>query len=532
VKQYGVWIGAAAVLAGVSLHVPDYLMAAPDHFMMSGMAMGTPMTFGMALILGGLALAGWSLLATGRTQRAAAAADHRTTVGAADRFAAIDGARLSRAHVVLALVLTIGLVVDTMKPATLGFVVPGVRHEYGLTTAQAATLPLIALTGTVTGSLLWGYVSDLVGRRSTIIFSALLYIGTSICGFMPSFGWNLVMCFIMGMSAGGMLPTVYALMSESVPSRYRGWLLVLQSGLGATLGYLVASGAAAVLAPTLSWRFLWVLGAPTGLLLLILCRWIPESPRFLLSVGRPAEAERVMRRYGITLVSAVAGDRTAALPAAKPATRSFFGKVGGLLIPEYRWRTVAVLLYGLGWGLVNWGFVTFLPTFLSGTGMESSAPSILFTASLLTVPATGLAALLYARWSSRRAIISYAIGTVVVLSAFVFFRPENWDSAVPLVALLTILLIGAGGMIAMLSPYAAEIYPTALRGTGSGLVAAASKAGGLGGPLLVASAPSLSTLAVAGAIPVALAAAAIWRTGIETAAKPLVEVTEPVAAVD
>ncbi|GAA1655644.1 MFS transporter [Fodinicola feengrottensis] len=531
-KRYGVWIGAVAILAGVSLHVPDYVMAAPDHFMMAGMAMGTPMTFGMALIIGGLALAGWSLLATGKAKRALAAKARRTTPGAADQFAAIDGARLSRAHVVLALVLTVGLVVDTMKPATLGFVVPGVRHEYGLTTAQAAALPFIALTGTVIGSLLWGYVADLVGRRSTIVFSALLYIGTSICGFMPSFGWNLVMCFIMGMSAGGMLPTVYALMSESVPSRYRGWLLVLQSGFGATLGYLVASGAAAVLAPLLSWRFLWVLGAPTGLLLLILCRWIPESPRFLLSIGQPAEAEQVMRTYGIELVSAIPGDKTEPLPAARPARRSFIGKVGGLLVPEYRWRTIAVLLYGLGWGLVNWGFVTFLPTFLSGAGMSSSAPAILFTASLLTVPATGLAALLYARWSSRRAIISYAVGTVLVLSLFVFLRPENWDSAGPLVALLTVLLIGAGGMIAMLSPYAAEIYPTALRGTGSGLVAAAGKAGGLGGPLLVASAPSLSTLAVAGAIPVALAALAIWRTGIETAAQPLVETPEIVPATD
>lgn len=525
-KNYGLWLGAIAIVAGVGLHVPDYVMAAPDHFMMAGMDMGIPMSIGMSLILGGLAVAGWSLISYGKAQKV------EGSVSAADRFAAIDGAKMSRAHVVLTILLTVGLVVDTMKPASLGFVLPGMREEYGVSTATVAILPLTALTGTVVGSLLWGYVADVVGRRSTIVFSSLLYVGTSICGFMPAFEWNLVMCFIMGASAGGMLPTVYALMSESVPSRYRGWLLVLQSGLGATLGYLVASGAAATLIPLLSWRFLWVLNFPTGLLLLILCIWIPESPRFLLSIGRTAEAERVMRTYGIQLVSRVPGVKTAPAPVTPRVRRSFVGKVGGLLVPQYRWRTMAVLLYGLGWGLVNWGFVTFLPTFLAGTGMASSGPSMLFTAALLTVPATALAAFLYARWSSRWSIIVYALATVVVLLLFVVLRPEQWPTAGLLTALLTVLLIGAGGMIAMLSPYAAEIYPTALRGTGSGMVAAASKAGGLAGPLIVAVSPSMATLAVVGMVPVALAAFAIWRTGIETAAQPLVEAVEPVPATD
>src|SRR5262249_3552660 len=150
--------------------------------------------------------------------------------------------------------------------------------EYGLSRATAAFLPWVAITGTVVGSLVWGYLADVFGRRATILLSTLIYIGSSICGFMPAFGWNLVMCLFMGMSAGGMLPTVSSLMSESMPAGKRGWLIVAQSGLGTALGYLAASGAATLLAPHFSWRVLWLIGGPTGLLLLGLSRWIPESP--------------------------------------------------------------------------------------------------------------------------------------------------------------------------------------------------------------------------------------------------------------
>src|SRR5262249_1695346 len=152
--------------------------------------------------------------------------------GESFHFQAMDSARLTAQHWGLLFVLGVALIVDTMKPATLGFVVPGTKSEYGITTAAVAFLPLVALTGTTIGSLLWGVLADRVGRRAAILLASILFIGTSICGFMPSFAWNLLMCFIMGISAGGMLPIVYALMTESMPAKKRGWLVVLHGGLG------------------------------------------------------------------------------------------------------------------------------------------------------------------------------------------------------------------------------------------------------------------------------------------------------------
>lgn len=71
---------------------------------------------------------------------------------------------------------------------------------------------------------------------------------------MPEFWWNVVMCLLMGMAAGGMLPVTYALLAEIMPTRHRGWSLVLIGGIGAVGGYLAASSLSALLQPEFGWR--------------------------------------------------------------------------------------------------------------------------------------------------------------------------------------------------------------------------------------------------------------------------------------
>src|SRR5207245_11568931 len=125
--------------------------------------------------------------------------------------------------------------------------------------------------------------------------------GSSFCGSRPSCIWNFVLCFIMGLAVGGMLPITYALMAEAIPARHRGWLMVVIGGdiAGA---YIITSWLASELVPHFSWRILWLLGLPTGLLLILLNRWIPESPRFLLANGREAEARAGMDRYDAKVI--------------------------------------------------------------------------------------------------------------------------------------------------------------------------------------------------------------------------------------
>ncbi|HEX2030146.1 MAG TPA: MFS transporter [Actinomycetota bacterium] len=475
------WSGTAAIVAGVLLHLPEFVASKDMGYMMAGMPMSDLMLFGMALIVGGIGLAAYGLF-----PRRDALSGRRSALHGY-HFRSMDDAPLSRAHWGLLFVLGVALVVDVMKPATLGFVVPGLREEYGISTAQAAMLPLVALTGTTIGSLLWGILADRLGRRATILLASIMFIGTAICGFMPAFGWNLLMCFLMGMSAGGMLPIVYALMAESMPAKKRGWLVVLHGGMGTVGGYLAASGFAAWLEPHFAWRILWFLGLPTGALVLLLNRWIPESPRFLLERGRIEEARGVMARYGVVLEADERAPVEKAIAEEEHAAHSARG-LGRLFRPPFLPQTATVALYGVSWGLVNWGFLTFLPTMLADLGYESGvASSLLFVSALVAVPGTVVVAYAYGRWSSKKSMILYALATAGSLVGFMLIRPDPTGGSQIVLGLLVVgLLVFSGGVISMLSPYTAEVFPTYLRGTGSGLAAGSSKLGGIMGPPVMA----------------------------------------------
>jgi MFS transporter, putative metabolite:H+ symporter len=227
------WLGTAAVTAGVILHLPRFIMSAPTHYRMVGMPMDNGMLAGMVLIVLGIRAAGLALV--------------RPSLGEAPRPVpawediAARQPKLTRAHWILMATITIALVIDVMKPATLGFVVPGTIAEYHMTRQAVAVLPFLALTGTCIGSYVWGVLADRMGRRGAILLAAVMFIGTSICGAMPTFRWNLAMCFLMGLSAGGLLPIAYTLLAETVPPRQRGWALVLVGAVGSVGGYLASS---------------------------------------------------------------------------------------------------------------------------------------------------------------------------------------------------------------------------------------------------------------------------------------------------
>src|SRR5688500_18203833 len=334
------------------------------NFHMAGMPMGRVMIAGMFFVAAGMVLATWGLLAP------VPAATRRPPTY---HLRAIDDAALTGAHWGLLFVLGVALVIDVMKPATLGFVIPGMSSEYGIPASRTAWLLICALSGTTIGSVVWGILADRLGRRAAILLASLMFIGTAICGAMPSFAVNLLMCFLMGLAAGGMLPIVYALMAESVPAKSRGFLVVLHGGLGTVGGTLAAAGCAALLEPEYSWRALWLVNLPTGLMMLVLNRWIPESPRFLLDRGRVAEARAVMARYGV----AIEPEPRRPVERAMPAPPRQWSELPALLERPFLTQTLVVFTYGLAWGVVNWGFISFLPTFLRRAGFEAGAASFL-----------------------------------------------------------------------------------------------------------------------------------------------------------
>ena len=471
--RQAVWafvIGCIAVTAGVAAHVPMFVVARSMHYRLAGMPIDHAMLAGMALIVAGTLLAAYGLLPRNLAAQRTATADIV--------IAAPEDTPLSPAHWGLMAVLVVALVIDVMKPASLGFTVPGMISEYGVPKRTVSLVPFFALAGTVTGSVLWGWIADLYGRKASILLSAVIFVGTSICGAMPSLAWNIAMCFVMGAAAGGMLPVTYALLAEMMPSKHRGWSLVLVGGLGAVGGYFAASGLSAVLQPIFGWRILWLANLPTGLTLVLLGALIPESAKFLLARGRVEEAQAVMRRFGAT------AQRSGAKHVAHhPGLHALAGlRLYGKL--------AALSMCALSWGLINFGLLLWLPADLVAKGYSVGVSSkLLAESALIAFPTVFVAALLYSRWSTK-----WALATMIGLTLaglLLVLRLELAGSGSPVLP-VALLIVGTNGVIAIVLPYTAESFPLRVRARATGWVAACTKAGGLLAQGLTISGVSLS----------------------------------------
>jgi putative MFS transporter len=508
-------LGCIAVTAGVVMHVPMFWMGRDNGFHLADMPMDAAMIWGMALIVAGLGVAAYGLL-----PKAASLVDSKVP---ALSVSAPEDAPLTAAHWRLMIVLTVALVIDVMKPASLGFVLPGMTHEYGVPKTTVAWLPFAALCGTVVGSVLWGWLADLYGRRASILLSAVMFVGTSICGSMPSLWWNVGMCFLMGAAAGGMLPVTYALLAETMPSKHRGWVLVLVGGLGAVGGYLAASGFAAWLEPLLSWRILWFLNLPTGLVLIFLNAFIPESPKYLVARGRIDEANETLRSFGCEVHADLhASTAPAAARVSVPITSH------GLIA-----RTLALSITAIAWGLINFGLLLWMPVHLVEKGYSMTLSSSLLAASaLIAIPTVFVAAFLYSRWSSKGALLGSIIITALGLAGLIHLELSTATDANP-VWPIALLIVGINGIIAMLLPYAAESYPLSVRGRATGWVAACTKGGGLIAQLLslLGLVPALFVAALMILAPVLLALFLVWRYCGETRGRDLRDLEDTDASI-
>ena len=502
-------LGCLAVTIGVVMHVPMFWMGRDMGFRLADMPMDTAMLWGMALIVAGIVVAAWGLL------------PRRLVAAPAVDIGAPEDAPLGAAHWRLMSVLTVALVIDVMKPASLGFVVPGMQTEYAVSSAMVAWLPFAALCGTVVGSVVWGWLADLYGRRASILLSAVMFVGTSICGAMPSLWWNVGMCFLMGAAAGGMLPVTYALLAETMPSKHRGWALVLVGGLGAVGGYLAASVLSAWLQPHFGWRILWFLNLPTGLILIFLNAYVPESPRFLLALGRVREAEAVLRSFGCTVRSAMAAPAAALAATASSTARAALPR-------RYIAQTWALSIAALAWSLVNFGLLLWMPALLVAKGYSVALSSQLLAASaLIALPTVFIAAAVYSRWSSKGALVGAIVLTVAGLLGIVFLDVASSADASPVWA-IAVLVVGINGIIATLLPYAAESYPMRVRARATGWVAACTKAGGLAaqGLSLVGFVPGLARGAILALLPALIALVLVIRYGTETRDRDLREIDD------
>ena len=494
------WSGCLLVTLGALLHLPMFLMARESGYVLAGMHMDAGMLAGMALILVGIVLAGYGLLPL------------KPLAGHVVDVRPSEDAPLNQAHLILMAVLVAALVVDVMKPASLGFVVPGMAAEYGLSRSVTAWLPFSALTGTYVGSIIWGTLADAYGRRASILLSTIMFVGTSICGAMPSFWWNVGMCFLMGAAAGGLLPVVFALLAETMPAKHRGWSLVMVGGLGAAGGYLAASASSAFFQPLFGWRIIWFLNIPTGLLLVALSNFIPESPKFLVQIGQVDAARALLSRFGAALIGApeagVCGPGSARAAPVRPSPIT----------------VVTLSVTGLAWSLMNFGVLLWLPAYLVARGQSIEATSkLLAESALLAMPASFIAALLYSRWSTKNTLLTGILVTTGGLLGIMLIDGALLGHKLSPVLLVAVLIIGSNTLLAVLLPYTAELFPAAVRGRALGWVSGCTKFGGIfaQGLALLGRAPAIAIFAVFVALLLFIAGGLVWLFGAETRGRKL-----------
>jgi putative MFS transporter len=296
-----------------------------------------------------------------------------------------------------------------------------------------------------------------------------------------------------------------------MPSKHRGWALVLVGGLGAAGGYFAASGFSALLQPFFGWRILWILNLPTGLSLVLLGAFIPESAKFLLSRGRKEEAQRVMERFGSTarrtrVAEHVALDRG---PSVALTGRAFFGTL------------FALSLAAICFSLINFGLLLWLPADLIEKGYSVGLSSrLLAESALIAFPTVFLVAYLYSRWSTKWSVVGSIALTLAGLAGVLALEFGLLPSPVFPVALL---IIGSNALIAMLLPYAAESFPLRIRGRTTGTVAACTKAGGMAAQLIAmfALVPPMAVVSIIIIVPTVLALVLVGWFGKETRGRDL-----------
>lgn len=224
-----------------------------------------------------------------------------------DQAAASIPARLdrlpwSRFHWLVIVALGITWILDGLEVTLSGSVAGALRDSPVLrfTAGDVGLANSAYLVGAVSGALLFGWLTDRLGRKRLFSVTLGLYLlataGTAFSWNLPSYA---LMRFLTGAGIGGEYSAINSAIQELIPARRRGWTDLVING-SFWIGAAMASGASVVLLdpriinPEYGWRIAFFSGAIIGCFILWLRRFVPESPRWLATHGRIAEADSVL----------------------------------------------------------------------------------------------------------------------------------------------------------------------------------------------------------------------------------------------
>jgi putative MFS transporter len=281
--------------------------------------------------------------------------------------------------------------------------------------------------------------------------------------------------FGVGLGLGGLIPIDTTLVSEFMPAARRGRMVALWA-VSFPIGGLAAAWLVTRTLPTLGWRGVFLLGVAPALLILPIRRFVPESPRFLITKGRFGEAERSVRWIADgTPLPAL--DRQVPEPPESPVS----ARVRDLLRPPQLRSTAVAMTMTFLWSFGFFGTVLWLPTLLVLAKFPLTQVLWYTIGFQLSAIAGRLAALVVVDRLGRKPVIVTA-GVAAAALALVFGLSGSLHWLVVVGFLLS--FCQDGGMSGVV-PYTPELYATPLRATGVGWTIGAGRVAGLLAPLLV-----------------------------------------------
>ncbi|KVK93303.1 MFS transporter [Burkholderia territorii] len=437
----------------------------------------------------------------------------------------IDRHRVAPFQVAIVVLCFLIVAIDGFDTASIGFIAPVIRAEWGLSPAQLAPVFGAGLAGLMAGALAFGPFGDRFGRKRLLLACVVCFgiasaASASAGGLTELIAWR----FVTGLGLGGAMPNAITLTSEYCPARRRS-LLVTTMFCGFTIGSALGGLAAASLIERDGWRAVLVVGGAAPLLLLPMLAWrLPESVRYLVNTGAPRERiaamlARIAPDPHLAHASFVA---PRGKPAGSPLGRLFASDLlrGTLLL----WLTFFMSL------LVIYLLSSWLPTLLRTTGATLQTAARV-TAMFQVGGTLGAIVLgwLMDRFDPQRVLAcSYAAAGVFVAAIGVL-------AASPVGAALAVFAAGfcVSGSQVGVNALSAAFYPTECRTTGvswaNGIGRGGSVVGSMAGGAMLATGLPLSTAFAFVAVPCVIAGIAVLVLGAVRAGAKRTAAAETIA---
>ncbi|GAA3088828.1 MFS transporter [Pseudonocardia yunnanensis] len=385
----------------------------------------------------------------------------------------IDRLPVTRTQRRATVVVGLGLFFELYELFLTGVLSSVLVGELGLTKAELALVLASTFIGMFVGALVLGPLADRLGRRGAFLFNLAVYSVFSLLGaFSMNAVWLVVARFMAGVGLGAELPLADTYLTDLLPARHRGRYIARAYTVGfigvPVVGFVAHWVTATSFVGVAGWRWMFVIGSLGAFIVLLLRRSLPESPRWLESVGRTGEAEAIATRledeaYDLPPEPARAvPDRvpTAAPAPAAPAVRT---GVCALFARPYNKRTSMMVVFHVFQTIGYYGFGTMVPLVLTAKGYPISE-SLLYTGlTYLGYPIGSALSLPLVEAVERKTLV---VWSGLAMAAFgLAFGFSN-----------TMLLIVAWGFLYTAVSnvfsnayhiYQAEIFPTFLRSTGA-----------------------------------------------------------------